>query len=533
MRPGPLPPPSEPPPGGPGYAQQQMATSGLLGSPPGGGGSGLYSAQPAAFGTQPAAFGAFGAEQAATANLLGGTPGGGSGLYSAQPAAYGAAAPGSPGQGMIGAQQAATANLLGGTPGGAVGAQQAAIANLLGGTPGGAIGAQQAATANLLGGTPGAQANGVAPGTIGAQQAATQNLLGNPGYGGSPAPYGAVGTSGLLDMTAGQLTPLGQPPGSSAFAQQQATQRLLGAGAAPGGIAAQQEATTRLLGAGAGTGLLGDAPGGAFASQQMATSGGVDAMQGQEAASRLLAAVERADNRITMTQNILGADGLRQRGSALGDRGGFTQYGRRSAERADWNEITRFGLVLNGEIQSAQLGTSGRGPLMCVFSMQHGADWTVVSGAPNGITQLATSSLPPATGFSSAILRGGNPQEVVWNFPIGLALKSTSPFGWPRIVVTVYGTDMCNRRVIKGYGSVHVPCQPGRHTRTIRLYCPVSSSPLTRLLGALFGNPAQLVDPRLVAGPEGREVVRVQSGGKVTVMFDVLLKDTEPFNYAF
>lgn len=100
---------------------------------------------------------------------------------------------------------------------------------------------------------------------------------------------------------------------------------------------------------------------------------------------------------------------------------------------------------------------------MCVFSLQYGPDWTVVSGAPNGITQLATSSLPLATTISAAILGGGNTREVVWNFPIGLAFKSTSPFGWPRIVVTVYGTDLCNRRVIKGYGSVHVPCQPGKH----------------------------------------------------------------------
>lgn len=70
-------------------------------------------------------------------------------------------------------------------------------------------------------------------------------------------------------------------------------------------------------------------------------------------------------------------------------------------------------------------------------------------------------------------------------------------------------------------------------TAEIRLFCPVSASPLTRFLGSLLGNPAQLVDPRLVAGTEGREVLRVQSGGKVTVNFDVMLKDIGPFNYDF
>lgn len=205
---------------------------------------------------------------------------------------------------------------------------------------------------------------------------------------------------------------------------------------------------------------------------------------------------------------------------------------RRAADRLE-AETTCFRLAITGEIESAELGPRGRGPLMCVFTVQHGADWTLVSGAPNGITQLAVSSPLVATSLVSALLRGVASREVVWNFPLGFIFKSTSPFGWPRLIVTVYGTDLCNRRVVKGYGSVHMPCQPGRHTRTIRLYCPLSSSPLTRILGALLGNPAQFVDPRLIAGTEGRDVVRVQSGGKVNVIFDIILRDTDLFNYTF
>lgn len=211
---------------------------------------------------------------------------------------------------------------------------------------------------------------------------------------------------------------------------------------------------------------------------------------------------------------------------------GASREGRRAAERTD-AEATCFRVVLHGEIESCQLGAGSRGPLMCVFTVQHGADWTIVSGAPNGITQLACASIPPATSLASALFRTGDSREVVWNFPIGLVFKSTSPFGWPRLVVTVYGTDLCNRRVVKGYGSLHIPCQPGRHSRTIRLYCPLSSSPFTRLFGTLFGNPAQFVDPRIITGTEGREVVRVQSGGKVRVQLEVLLKDTAVFNYVF
>jgi len=399
---------------------------------------------------------------------------------------------------------------------------------------------QQAATASLLGpanafGTP-----------IASQQAATSGLLGvsTPGAAGAltgAQPYGAMAApvTPLMAMT--------EPgPGMASFnAQQEATAMLMNpamsmnpAGTTPAGVggtfAAQQEATAMLMNP-AGTTPTG--VGGAFAAQQEATAqllgaGGTPStfQAQQEATARLLnpgAATRTEVAQDVITQRLLGGEGLRARTTA----GGALSAKRAAAARAETN--TRFALVLNGEIQSAQLGSGGRGPLMCVFSMQHGADWTIVSGASNGITQLATSSLPPVTSASSALFRGGDPREVVWNFPIGLVFKSTSPFGWPRIVVTVYGTDLCNRRVIKGYGSVHIPCQPGRHTRTVRLYCPLSSSPLTRLLGALFGNPAQLVDPRIVAGTEGREVIRVQSGGKVRLNFDVLLKDTETFNYSF
>jgi B9 domain-containing protein 1 len=222
----------------------------------------------------------------------------------------------------------------------------------------------------------------------------------------------------------------------------------------------------------------------------------------------------------------------------LGERSGAPRQRRVSLEREEREraaaeaEPTCFRLVLGGEVESAQMGTGNRGPLMCVFSFTHGPDWTVVSGAHHGVTQLATSAVP-LTSSIAATLRGGGVREVVWNFPIGLVLKSTSPFGWPRIAVVVYGTDMCNRRVVKGYGSVHIPCQPGRHERTVRLYCPLSSSPFTRLMGWLAGNPAQLVDHRVITGVEGREVVRVQSGGKLRLVFEVLLKDTDAFNYSF
>mmetsp|Transcript_55529 Transcript_55529/g.159681 ORF Transcript_55529/g.159681 Transcript_55529/m.159681 type:complete len:484 (-) Transcript_55529:89-1540(-) len=334
----------------------------------------------------------------------------------------------------------------------------------------------------------------------------------------------AAQTAQLLGSTVSTQPPAGQTPmtstavataaittattASAAAAQDSATQQLLGGVGSATQVAPQSDllaATERLM-LGTSTPAAIPAP----------TQGGDMSRRSQDqAATRLLGSTDGGRSLASLPEREQRRPTSVGAGAARGEA-----------------QATCFRMAVTGQIESAQMGAGGGGPLMCVFSVQHGADWSIVSGVPNGITQLACSSVPPPASAAAALV-GGGLREVVWNFPLGLVFKSTSPFGWPRLVVTVYGTDMCNRRVIKGYGSVHVPCQPGRHQRTIRLYCPLSSSPFTRLLGALFGNPAQLVDPRLVAGAEGREVVRVQSGGKVRVVFDVLLKDTEAFNYSF
>ncbi len=67
----------------------------------------------------------------------------------------------------------------------------------------------------------------------------------------------------------------------------------------------------------------------------------------------------------------------------------------------------------------------------------------------------------------------------------------------------------------------------------VTLFCTIIfiRSWLVRFLGWLLGSPAQFVDPRIIGGTDGREVVRVQSGGKVKVVFNVLSKGHKDFNY--
>ncbi len=59
-------------------------------------------------------------------------------------------------------------------------------------------------------------------------------------------------------------------------------------------------------------------------------------------------------------------------------------------------------------------------------------------------------------------LHAGPDQMLVWNFPIDVTYKSTNAYGWPQLVVSVYGLDYLGRDVIKGYGCMHLPTCAGR-----------------------------------------------------------------------
>ncbi len=87
------------------------------------------------------------------------------------------------------------------------------------------------------------------------------------------------------------------------------------------------------------------------------------------------------------------------------------------------------------------------------FQLLHGPDWQRLGGAQDGITQICGAAPGPPCCTRRAL---------AWNFPLDVAYRSSNPFGWPQLVLCVYGADFWGRDVIKGYGSVHVPSCIGR-----------------------------------------------------------------------
>ncbi|XP_049557964.1 B9 domain-containing protein 1 isoform X1 [Orcinus orca] len=156
--------------------------------------------------------------------------------------------------------------------------------------------------------------------------------------------------------------------------------------------------------------------------------------------------------------------------------------------------------------------------LYCKYCFVYGQDWAPTAGLEEGISQITSKSQDAR-------------RALVWNFPIDVTFKSTNPYGWPQIVLSVYGPDMFGNDVVRGYGAVHVPFSPGRHKKTIPMFVPESVSKLQKFTSWFMGRRPEYTDPKVVAQGEGREVTRVRSQGFVTLLFNVVTKDMRKLGY--
>jgi len=77
--------------------------------------------------------------------------------------------------------------------------------------------------------------------------------------------------------------------------------------------------------------------------------------------------------------------------------------------------------------------------------------------------------------------------RIVWNFPFEMVFRMNDVSGWPKIVLTLTSRDFMGNDIICGYGVMHVPTQPGTHTRYAQIFKPKSSSKLTDLIGFIMG----------------------------------------------
>uniref|UniRef100_A0A2K5MGS1 B9 domain-containing protein 1 n=1 Tax=Cercocebus atys TaxID=9531 RepID=A0A2K5MGS1_CERAT len=155
-----------------------------------------------------------------------------------------------------------------------------------------------------------------------------------------------------------------------------------------------------------------------------------------------------------------------------------------------------FLLMVNGQVESAQFPEYD--DLYCKYCFVYGQDWAPTAGLEEGISQITSKSQDVR-------------QALVWNFPIDVTFKSTNPYGWPQIVLSVYGPDVFGNDVVRGYGAVHVLTLTWALGRT----CPRTDltsfsvgpcSPVFFCVPSWFmGRRPEYTDPKVVAQGEGRE----------------------------
>ncbi|CAH8435846.1 unnamed protein product [Dicrocoelium dendriticum] len=178
--------------------------------------------------------------------------------------------------------------------------------------------------------------------------------------------------------------------------------------------------------------------------------------------------------------------------------------------------VESFMVSVTGQIISAEF--PGYNYIWLKYCFVTGVDWMNIAGIQEGMTQ--TSLKGPSEGHGH-----------VFNFPIDVSWKSTNPFGWPQIIVHAYGVDIFGKDVVRGYGAVHIPMEPGRHERRVAMFVPQSSSKLMQLSAWFTGKRPEFVNPKVIASGDGRGMTKVQTQGFVDLVFNVATKNMRQLGY--
>ena len=183
------------------------------------------------------------------------------------------------------------------------------------------------------------------------------------------------------------------------------------------------------------------------------------------------------------------------------------------------SEVQIEGIILNVQAIIEKAEFSSGDCFSCNYKIAYGVDWTPING------QLEGESQEPCQGENQS-------NFFVWNYPFEFGFKTTNPSGWPQIVISVSGPDFLGREVIKAYGVCHVPTTPGSHIRTLQMFSPVASSIFIGMLGVFLGSRPELIDTiKTMSLCEGREMMRTQSEGTMTIRFNVQIANMIELGY--
>eukprot|EP00756_Hemistasia_phaeocysticola_P049341 Hpha_TRINITY_DN23804_c0_g1::TRINITY_DN23804_c0_g1_i1::g.109791::m.109791/K16744/B9D1; B9 domain-containing protein 1 len=184
----------------------------------------------------------------------------------------------------------------------------------------------------------------------------------------------------------------------------------------------------------------------------------------------------------------------------------------------------KFYLVVNGTIEGCTCASASY--LYAKFRFERGRDWDMLrlgcdaESLQEGVTQVSE-------------MMGGPVPFFAWNMPFSVAMASSNPHGWPKLVLSVHDVESNDSSSPPfGYGWCHVPTRPGRYEVDVPLFRPVAASPIASLTAWIRGFRFRFTElPEFRGGAvwssgEHREVTKVEGAGAVVrVVFHVLTKN--------
>lgn len=174
-----------------------------------------------------------------------------------------------------------------------------------------------------------------------------------------------------------------------------------------------------------------------------------------------------------------------------------------------------FSINVRGQIADCTLPQLAGMDVACKYSYEVGPDWQVASGLEEGFSQLT----------------GSETQDFVLNLPLDCTFKSTNPSGWPRLVIELIGPNYFGSDQPRGFCWIMIPPIPGTREIEAPIYLPKASSTIQSISHWFSGSSVNFADPKQIAQSTGRELVRVESVGKIRVNFKIISTNLLKFGY--
>ncbi|XP_017475523.1 PREDICTED: B9 domain-containing protein 1 [Rhagoletis zephyria] len=181
-----------------------------------------------------------------------------------------------------------------------------------------------------------------------------------------------------------------------------------------------------------------------------------------------------------------------------------------------------FNIFITGQIEAMEfpLGPNAA-EVFCRYEVVAGPDWELVSGVQNGISQTASNK----SGYFK--------DKIVFNFPLEWTFKSTTPFGWPQLIICIYGKTRWGAETVLGYSRINLPVFGSHADEPIiaPILIPRNSNMVSELASWITGRNPELKDPKALLSSGKLKGISAESYGEVIFKLTTILRGTNRLGY--